>query len=395
MRTHDESGVLPDGGQTFRRFVLLWSLLVLARAFLQTVVPLQAYTLLGDAQAVSVFYFLASVLGVIGSLSIPWFLRHIRRRGVVMMAAAAMLCSHVLFATETVYGLAMGLLLQILAVSAFDVALNLYLMAELPRRQFAYFEPLRIFYSALAFAVGPVAGIWLARQTAEWVPFAVAAATVLCVLAIFFRLNWSEQPHGYASRPRRLNPLVYLPRFFRQPRLRLAYLLASARSGWWTMFGIYAPIFAVQSGFDSVFAGAVVSAGFSWLFLARLWGAAARLHGMRRILIIGYGLGGLATLSTGAVGDTPFLGIAGLLLAAFFMAALDGVGNVFFLRAVRPLERPEMTTAFSTYREAGQTIPPGVFAALLRVFELPVVFVASGMGLLLVGWYARYIPRRL
>ena len=42
-----------------------------ARAMLVTVVPLQAYALLADAQKVSVLYFAAGTAGLCGGLGVP------------------------------------------------------------------------------------------------------------------------------------------------------------------------------------------------------------------------------------------------------------------------------------------------------------------------------------
>ena len=391
----DAAPVPAPGSGTIRAFATLWALVVLSRTFLHTVVPLQAYALLGDAQGVSLLYFFASLIGVAGSLTIPWLVRQLSRRHVFTLAAAGMIAAPGFLASDALPLFASGLVLQVVSVATVDITLNLYVMDHLPRRQFAHYEPMRAFYSAAAFTVGPLAGVWLAREIAGWVPFALGAATASSLLVTFWLLRWSEHPAVRPMRRRPPNPLVYLPRFFRQPRLRLAYLLASARSGWWALFTIYAPIYAVQSGFDSVVAGAVVSAGLGWLFLARLWGIVARVYGVRRLLISAYAAGGLATASVAIFGGTAWLGLALLLLAALVLSALEGVGNVYFLRAVRPLERTEMTTVFTTYRDAGQTVPPGICAALLRAFELPVVFLFGGAGLLCVAWYARHIPRRL
>jgi MFS family permease len=288
-----------------------------------------------------------------------------------------------------------GLTLQLLCVATLDITINLYVMDHLPRRQFLEYEPMRAAYSALAYVIGPVAGVWLATEVAPWTPFAISGFAAVLFLVSFWLLRWSEHPAVQPMRQRPPNPLVYLPRFFRQPRLRLAYLLASSRSAWWAMFTIYAPIFAVELGFGPVAAGAFVSAGLTWLILARVWGALARKYGIRGFLIAIYILSGITTMGVALAGDSRWLGITILLVASFIISALEGVGNGYFLRAVRPLERPEMTTVFTTYREAGQTVAPGIFAALLRVFELPAVFVASGASLLLVAWYARHIPRGL
>ena len=54
-----------------------------------------------------------------------------------------------------------------------------------------------------------------------------------------------------------------------------------------------------------------------------------------------------------------------------------------------------MTAVFATYRDASQLAPPGLFALLLRIFELPAVFVAGGLGMLVLAHFARDLPKRL
>ena len=63
-------------------FMALFTLDSMARALLITVLPLQAYALLADAQRVSVLYFGASAVGLWGALSVPWLVRAVGRRGV-------------------------------------------------------------------------------------------------------------------------------------------------------------------------------------------------------------------------------------------------------------------------------------------------------------------------
>ena len=54
-----------------------------------------------------------------------------------------------------------------------------------------------------------------------------------------------------------------------------------------------------------------------------------------------------------------------------------------------------MTAVYSTYRDAGELLPQGVFSVLLRAFELPAVFVATGLGLLAFAGLSRRIHPRL
>ena len=53
-----------------------------------------------------------------------------------------------------------------------------------------------------------------------------------------------------------------------------------------------------------------------------------------------------------------------------------------------------MTSVFVTFRDAAQTAPPGVFAALLHFFALPAVFVAGGIAMLGMAALTRHVPKR-
>ncbi len=48
---------------------------------------------------------------------------------------------------------------------------------------------------------------------------------------------------------------------------------------------------------------------------------------------------------------------------------LDSLGNIPFLRAVRPLERPQMMSVFRTYIDIGNLLPFAVFTALAAVLR--------------------------
>jgi len=62
---------------------------------------------------------------------------------------------------------------------------------------------------------------------------------------------------------------------------------------------------------------------------------------------------------------------------------------------VRSGERAQMTAVFVTYRDSGQLLTPGLFAALLSYFALPVVFFSAALWMGVAAGYCRFIPRRL
>lgn len=385
-------GVARPGGPAF---AVLFAFSGFARACLVAVLPLFALSQLGSAQRVSVFYFAMSALGLAMSMAVPWLARVIRRRGVFTAGALLMLVGLGLFATGTTAGLLAGMTAYVFAAGAIEIALNLYVLDHIPRKELNRFEPLRVFVAAGAWTLGPWLGVFLQTALAPWAPFAVSGASAAALLAYFWVLRIREHPAVAPMRTPPPSPLRYLPRFFSQPRLRLAWLLAFGRSAWWTMFFVYAPLYAVTSGLGELAGGAIVSAGTATLFLVPLWGWVGRRRGVRELLITGYLATGAATILAAALAGAPWAGAAALVLAALAASAVDGAGNVPFLRAVHPHERAEMTTVFTTYRDASQLAPPGVFSLLLKAFDLPVVFLAAGLGVLAMAFYSRYLPRRL
>jgi MFS family permease len=378
-----------------RTFAALFAGSAFSRTLLITVVPLQAHSLLGDAQKVSLLYFGVSLAALSGSLAIPWLVRQLNRRTVFTLGATLMGSGAAVMTGGTPGALVGGFAVHIFGVACLEITLNLYLLDHVPRNELGRFEPMRIFYSAAAWTLGPWLGVYLGHEVAPWTPYMLSALFAGGLLTYFWVLRLTENPAVAKARRKPPNPLNYLPRFFRQPRLRLAWFLAFGRSAWWAMFFIYAPIYAVTSGLGEMMSGAIVSLGTGVIFLVPIWGWVARRFGVRRLLMTSYTVSGLASLAIALASGLPWLGVAILLGAAVACGALDGAGNVPFLRAVHPPERAEMTTVFATYRDASQFAPPGLFALLLRHFELPAVFVAGGLGMLVLAHFARYLPRRL
>ena len=113
------------------------------------------------------------------------------------------------------------------------------------------------------------------------------------------------------------------------------------------------------------------------------------------LLIIGFASAGILTMAIALTSGLPWVGAALIVGAALGASLVDGGGNVPFLRAVRPFERAEMTTVFMTYRNASQFGPPGIYAFLLRSYELPAVFLAGGIMTLSMAALSGFIHRRM
>ncbi len=384
------AGLPPRQGAAF---LSLFFFPCIAQAILLTVLPLGALRLLGTPRAVTVLYAVAGLAAVVGRFSIPIMVRLIGRRHVFGLGALALIASSLLFTLDVLPAFAVALVLNTVAIACLDVTSQLYLLDNVPREALRHFEPMRIFSAAAPWTFGPWLGVYLQGSVAFATPYIIVMVSAVALFVLFRVLDLSESPTTASLGA--ANPLRYLPRFFAQPRLLLAWTLASARSSWWSMFFVYAPILAVTSGLSPETGGLVVSIGTAWTWLVPLWGWIGRRFGLRALMRAGYAGTGILSVAAAIAAGQPGLGAFFLVMAACCAGALDGAGNLLFLRAVHPYERAEMTTVFASFRDVTQVAPPLLCSLLLAFFALPSVFVASGTVMLASAVLTARIPRRL
>ena len=376
-------------------FLSLFFVPGVAQAILLTVVPLEALYLLDSARAVTLLYVGTGLVAVAGRFSIPYLVRLLQRRFVFTLGTLSLAASSILLAFNQVPTLAAGLVLSTFAFACIEITSQLYMLDHIPRQALKHFEPIRIFAIAGPWTLGPWLGVYLQHNIAFVTPFAIAAGAALILLILFWSLRLGENAVLTSMRRPPPNPVRYLRRFFAQPRLRLAWTLAAARSSWWNMFYVYTPIFAVTSGLGAETGGIVASIGTGWIWLVPFWGWVGRRFGLRRLLQAGYAVAGVLSICAALAFGTPWLGAGLLVLAALGTEIIDGAGNLLFLRAVRAYERSEMTTVFVSFRDVAQLGPPAVCSLLLSLFSLSSVFIASGLMMIAAASLARRIPRRL
>jgi len=376
-------------------FIVLFSIEAWSRTILITLVPLQAHKLLGDALSVSITYFFVSLFGLMSTMVVPVVVHHIRRRWAFTLGIGLMFCALAGYgmADPLIFPIALGC--QIVATAFLEIVMNLFVLDHVPRTEISKFEPKRLLSIAAPFTFGPFLGVWLAESISVQATYIVVGGFVALLLGYFWFLRLTDNPAVTMPLKPPPNPLGYLPRFFAQPRLRLAWVLAIGRSSWWVMFFVYAPIYLISSGYSPETAGLIVSLGSASLFFSAAWGAFGRRFGMRVVLMIGYALAGVVTLTIALVQDWPLLVVGMIGASAFAAAIVDGAGNIPFLRAVHPYERAEMTSVFVTYRHTAQIVTPGVFSVVLGMFALPAVFVVGGTSMLAMAWLSKYLPKRL
>jgi MFS family permease len=363
-----------------------------ARALLTTLLPLEALRMLGSARNASLLFSVVGWMGIVGTLMVPLLVRHWRPRGVYLLASFLLVAAAALFCLSNVAGLAAGMLLRAFAAACLLNMLSLYIMAFIPKRQLVRSEPLRSFLSAFAWSTAPVAGVLLFERVSPLAAYGLSALFA-GLLALYILRIGLDVPRRERAAEAALNPLRHFPRYFLQPRLRLAWLLNFGRETWWVMFMNYAPVYAVTQGWTRTQASLLNCAAAALLLMAPLFGWLARRAGLRRLVSVSYLIAAAGTLGATLLFDTPLWAGFMLLIGAVGSSANDSVVVVTFLRAVKARERPEMTMVFSIYRDAAGLIPPIFFSLLLSFYDLRSVFIATFLLMLACASLARWIPR--
>ena len=374
---------------------MLFAMECFARATIASLIPIEALHLLGNAQKVSMLFLLVSLTGLGATLTVPWLVRKLARRWVYTLGALMLACATVSMMAGTLPFLALGLALRVGAVVMMTVCLSLYILDHVARTEYARAEPIRIMYAGVAWMIGPTLGAWLAEEVGLWAAYALSSASALACLAWFWRLRLRDTETLTVFQGRSPNPVRHFARFFQQPRLVFAWVIAVGRYVWWVMFFVYVPIYVVEAGYSKVLAGALISIGSGFLIFLPLFGRVVRRFGIRSVLRTGFFVSGVLTASASLLAGWPWLSIVVLLASTLAMVSIDAVANLPFMLLVRRGERTEMTTVYSTYRDCGEICAPALFSILLSFAALPAVFAATSALMLGLSLLSRTVHPRL
>jgi MFS family permease len=378
-----------------REFAVLSAVEAFSRAVIAGVIPLQAYALLVEARTISLVYAGVGIVAFAASFMVPLVLLVARRKWVFTAGTLCMVAAPLLMLAGEALPFVTALQVRALAVVCVNIALNLYILDYIRRRDFVASEPKRLAFLGISWFVGPALGIFLHSHYGLLPVCLLSAVFALAALAYFWYLRIVENPTVAPARRAPPMPWRNIRRYLAQPRLRLAWIIPFGRSTFWTTFFVYPPLYIVQQGGSEIIVAVMLSAAQGLLFFAPLVGRLGARHGIRRVIIASATGTGLISLAAGLLQPGPVEVAAIFVIAAMGAAALDALGNIPFLRAVHHYERSEMTSVFRTYIEASQLLPAAVYAAVLTVAPLPAVFEVLGCVLLVSAWYARYLPKAL
>jgi len=366
-----------------------------ARSLLVGVIPLLVLEALGSKEAVTRVYLFASIFTLAITLNFASLERLLQRRWVVTLAsiftmAAAMI---LLFGDGLSIALAIGM--QSAAASLFSVCISLYIMDYIGKKELIYTESRRFLYTGIAWMIGPSLGIWLWSEYLYWTPFTLTAVASGTMLAFFWYLRLGHSAVIQKAKKSSLSPLQIIPRFFQQSTLRIAYLITLSRAIFWMSLFIYGPIYVVEAGLPGWAAGGLLSFVSGLLLLSPMIRNIAATRGTSIVIVFALIIMGCALIMLFITGEPKPIGLLYWVIASLGGVTVDVLGNIPFMRMVKPRERTEMTMIFSTWREASQLLTPLLVSLVLLLAPFEVFYLLLALILFAASFAASFLPRRL
>lgn len=357
-------------------FAVLAGLEGVTRGILISVFPVALYQAFGTAALVSEVYFYIGLASLVVGLLVPWLSRFVPRRWVYALGALCYVLGAGFAIAGGPSGVVVALALNALAAVITFVCFNAYVLDYIRRMELGRCETLRMFYSALGWTLGPVAGVSL---YAWWppAPFLIAGTSAFVMLAVFFFMRLGNGKLITRAKRPAPNPLAFLGRFLVQPRLVAGYLFAVIRScGWWA-YVVYLPIFAVENGLSDQLGGTLLSITNAALFASPLMLRFMQRTSVRFAVRTGFAVGCSLFAAAGLISGQPWLTLAALFMASVFLILLDVCAGLPFLMAVKPSERTEMSAIYSSYRDVSGILTPGLAWAVLLFSPISGIFLLT------------------
>ena len=389
------AALLVVSGRAGESFARLNALEGIARSLLVGVIPLLAFEILGSKELVTRTYLVASILTLAITLNFAALERLLERRWVMTLGVACALTGILILVSGDGMVITLGIGLQQASASLFSVCLSLYIMDYIGRQELIYTETRRMLYTGIAWLIGPTLGLWLWAEFARWSPFGLSAIAAAATLSYFWYLRLGHGGAIRKAKSRPVNVLRIIPRYFQQRALRIAYWITLSRSIFWMSLFVYGPIYVVEANLPAWVAGGLLSLSSALLLISPFIRRLASRHGTRFIIACALVLTGASMLTLHLIGQPRPIGLLFWMTASLGGVSLDVLGNIPFMRMVKPRERTEMTMIFSTWREGSQLLTPLLVSMVLLVAPFEFFYLLLALLLFGAAFTATFLPRRL
>ncbi len=366
-----------------------------SRSVLVSIVPLVALETLGSKENVALAYLAAGILTLCITLNLGTLERLIQRRWLVTLGAFSLMLAAAFLFARTTWLLPLGIGLRSAAASIYTVCMSLYIMDYIGKKELTLNESRRMQYTGAAWLIGPFAGSWLVENDLRDLPFLLSIIAAAMMLGYFWKLRLGDNKVLAQAQSKAKNPWLAIKRYSGQKRLRIAYGITLSRSCFWVTLFVYGPIYLIESGLPVWSAGVLLSGVSGLLFFSPSIAKASQRFGTRTVIYVGLILTGLSLMGLGFLGEPTPWAIVFWITGALGGVLLDVLGNIPFMRSVKPRERIAMTAVFSTWREASELLTPLLVSAVLVLFPFHVFFFILAFMHFSSAVSTSFLPRRL
>lgn len=362
-----------------QHFALLAGMEAAVRGTLISTIPIAVYDAFGSAQNLSTVYFTAGVVTLFWGLMVPRLTQIWPRRWVYSGGCLLYLVAMALFLLGHAWSVQIAILTMSMATVTCFVCFNAYVLDYVPRADLGRTQSLQMVYAAAPWAIGPMSGVYMRHLWAP-LPFLVAGCFAVALLTVFWFLRLGSGKQIARAKGPALNPLAYLGRFFKQPRLIAGWLFAVIRScGWW-VYVVYVPVFCIEAGLGDKLGGFMLSTSNATLLLSPFMAAWVRRRSVRFAMRRALAYCAILFCAATLFAPLPWLTVICLFLGSFGLVMLDVAGGLPFMMSVKPSERAEMAAVYSSFRDVSGIVTPGAAWLVLLVAPLSFIFAASGLA---------------
>ena len=366
-----------------------------ARALMVGTIPLVALDALGSKQAVSVVFMIGSGLTVFVTLNIARLERKLPRRWVLTAGVGSLMAASALFAWGPAWAMPIAVGLRSAEASIFSVCLSLYMMDFIGKAELTKAESRRSVWLAATWVSGPLIGTWLWASWWEDAPFVASMVAAAALIVMHWWLRFLQNPVLRGPIEPAPSALRSIPRFFGQQNLRVAYAITCLRSIFWATLFVFGPIYVVEAGLGEWVAGAFLSMAAAVLFIGPLVQRAADRYGVRALVIRAFLVMGASMVALFLIGDAHPVGIVFWMTGAVGGGVIDVLGNIPFMRLVKPRERGAMTAVFSTWREVSFLVSPALAAIVIALAPFHFLYLVLALLMGVGAAVTTLLPHRL
>ena len=367
----------------------------LARAMLVGIVPLIALDVFGSKDVIASVYFASTLFTLLFTLNLPVLERLLKRRGLVTLSGLLLMTAVIFYWSQRVSLFAAGIAFQGAGASMFSVCISLYVMNYIGKSDFTKAESRRMIYMGAAWMVGPTLGGWLFDRELGNFIYLISFSASAAMLAYFWWLRFRDDEVISSAKKPPANPIKSIVRYWQQPMLRIAYLVTLSRACFWVALFVYGPIYVIEADLPAWLGGLLLSGASGLLFLSPIIRNFADRFGTRQVVISCYILIGVSLVALGIIGEAKPIGILFFITGAIGGATIDVLGNIPFMRMVKPRERGAMTTVFTTWREVSSLVTQAFVFLTLLIAPFWVFYFALALLQFATAVATSYLPRRI